>query len=358
MPLISTRKAILGLVKRRTILTSSFAALAAFALLVLAACGGSSDKSATPAVPTSSGNGGDGANGGPSGESGVLGVLPAGSEFVVGENHFVFGITNAEGTAPLGAQQAKAYFYDLSNPSQPKLVYSADATASQPGVGPITEHTHAGGQTHQHGGEDEARAGFYVDMNFAHAGKWGVAVEATTLDGKKGMSTVAFDVFDKPRIPAPGQPAIKSDNLTKADVPDIRQIDSGDPPNDMHDVKIKDAIANGRPMVIVFSTPAYCVSLFCGPVTDEVSELQDAYRDKVDFVHIEIWQDFEKKQFNPTAREWLMRQDGGLSEPFVYVVGKDGVIYDRWEGPVARNIMEPAIQAVADGKTFADRSRG
>ena len=62
---------------------------------------------------------------------------------------------------------------------------------------------------------------------------------------------------------------------------------------------------------------------------------------------------FDKKQLNATASEWLVRPDGGLSEPYVYVIDSKGTIYDRWEGPVARNIMEPAVKAVAEGKTFA-----
>jgi hypothetical protein len=147
-------------------------------------------------------------------------------------------------------------------------------------------------------------------------------------------------------------PAFKSDNLTAADVDDIRKIDSGDPPSDMHTVKIKDAIAAGRPLVVVFSTPAYCTSRFCGPVNQEVEALQEDYRDRVDFVHIEIWLDRQAEAINPTAREWLIRPDGRLIEPYVYVIGKDGIIYDRWEGPVARNIMEPAVEAVAAGEVY------
>lgn len=329
--------------KPRTTVRLALTAIAALALL-FAACGdgGDDDPPATATGDTLAP---------PPGEEGILGVQPAGAEFVVGKNHFVFGITNAQGTAPLGAESARAYFYDLST-GNPKLVYEADGVASQPGVGPETEHIHADGSVHKHGGEDERRAGFYVDVEFDHAGPWGVAISAKTLDGKVGQSSVAFTVYETDRIPAPGDPAPKSDNLTKADVANIHEIDSGDPPNDMHDVKIKDAIAAGRPMVIVFSTPAFCVSLFCGPVTNEVEELQDDYRDDVDFIHIEIWSDFQKQQLNPTAREWLVREDGGLSEPFVYVVGKDGVIFDRWEGPVARNIVEDAVKAVAAGETF------
>ena len=134
--------------------------------------------------------------------------------------------------------------------------------------------------------------------------------------------------------------------------PKISEIDSGDPSNDMHDVKIKDSIANGRPVVIVFSTPAFCASRFCGPVNEEVEDLHDKYTDTVDFVHIEIWRDITKQVLNVTAKEWLVRPDGGMSEPYVYVIDKTGTIYNRWEGPVARNIMEQSVQAVAAGATF------
>ena len=79
---------------------------------------------------------------------------------------------------------------------------------------------------------------------------------------------------------------------------------------------------------------------------------QKTYRDKVDFVHIEVWKNFDKQQLNDTAAEWLLRADGGLSEPYVYVIDSKGTIYDRWEGPVAANIMEPIVKAVSEGKTY------
>jgi hypothetical protein len=120
----------------------------------------------------------------------------------------------------------------------------------------------------------------------------------------------------------------------------------------MHDVKIKDAINAGRPLVIVFATPAFCTSRFCGPVTDEVSTLQNTYKDQVDFVHIEIWKDFANHQINPTAREWLSDKEGNITEPYVYLVDKNGVIYDRFGGPTAANLIESEVQALAAGKTF------
>jgi hypothetical protein len=232
-------------------------------------------------------------------------------------------------------------------------VASADAILSAPGVGDVVEHTHTDGETHTHGGEDDNRVVYFVAATFDKAGPWGVVVQATLPDGSKAESNVGFLVHEKSDLPVPGQKAHASDNLTKADVTDIKTIDSGDPPNDMHDVKIKDALANGRPLLIVFSTPAYCTSRFCGPVTEEMDILHDEYKDQVDFVHIEVWLDFNSQKLNPTAAEWLQRSDGGLSEPWVYLVGKDGVVYERWEGAASAALVEPELKAVAEGAVWA-----
>jgi hypothetical protein len=331
------------------LLPLALTALVAVPLLAASACGGDDNSSGkATAFPTSS----DPARNIPADQRNKINIVIAGADWHVGENNFVFGITDKQ-DEPQGGAKARATFYDLRDPKNPKPVQTMDAVQSAPGVGPKVTVTHANGETHTHGGEDENRVGYYVKVNFDHAGGWGVAVEAQLKDGTKAISSVGFDVTEKPAIIAPGQPALKSDNLTKKDVANISEIDSGTPPNDMHDVKIKDAIAAGRPLMVVFATPAYCTSRFCGPVTEEVESLQQKYKDKMDFVHIEIWRNFDKKELNPTAKEWLLRPDGALSEPYVYLIDSKGTIYDRWEGPVAGNIMEPEVQAVIGGKTYA-----
>lgn len=318
--------------------------------LVLVACGGGDSDDADPATPGSFPTSTDPARTIPRELLGKINVVAAGGDYFVGDNNFVFGITDAKDN-PQGGAKTRVTFYDLSQPGNPRPVGTYEAVQSAPGTEEV-RHTHASGEVHVHGGGDEDRVGYYVRVNFPHAGFWGVFVEAELKDGTKGARDMGFQVYEKAQFPAPGQKAIPSDNLTKADVADIAEIDSGSPPNDMHDIKIKDAIAKGRPLVIVFATPAYCTSRFCGPVTEEVESLYEDYKDRVDFVHIEIWRNFEKRELNPTVKEWLVQPNGGLTEPWVYVVGKDGVIYDRWEGPVARNIMEASVRAVAEGKVW------
>lgn len=305
--------------------------------LAAAACGGDDDEPAATGTTA------------PTGEPAAVGQI-AGGYMTVGVNNFVVGVT--DGVNPQSGAQVEITFFDNVNTPQQKERFRATPTQSAPGVGPAFVHIHAGGE-HIHGGEDENRAVYYARVTFDHPGAWGASIAATLEDGTTGITNVAFEVTDGAPVPLPGEPAIASDNLTTADVADISEIDSGTPPNDMHDVKIKDALAAGRPLVIVFSTPAYCTTQFCGPVNEEVEVLQDKYRDAVDFVHIEIWRDFTTKEFNPTAREWLVEPDGfSHVEPVVYIVDSKGIIYDRYEGPVAANILEPAVEAVASGKTF------
>ena len=312
------------------------------------ACGGG-DSKGSASSPTVFGTSSDPSRVIAPGKVKPVNIVMAGADWYVGQDNFVFGITNGK-DEPEGGATAVVTFYDLRG-KDPKPVAQGEAVASAPGVGPKVLSTHADGSQHYHGGEDDNRAGYYIRAAFDHAGFWGVSVEATLKDGTKGSDNFGFQVSEKSKMPSPGQKAAKSDNLTQKDVKDIKEIDSGQPANDMHAVKIKDSIAAGRPVVVVFSTPAFCTSRFCGPVTQEVEALQQVYRDKVDFVHIEIWRNFDKKEINPTAKEWLLQPDGSLSEPLVYVIDKNGTIFDRWEGPSARNIMEPQVKAVADGAT-------
>ncbi len=311
---------------------------------LLMACGGGGgeefDPSTSPSDPV------------PTEKLGKVNAIIAGSDWFVGANNFVVGVTDGR-DQPQGKAEVRIAFYDNVGTAQQKLRFTIDAEESAPGVGQTVEHIHAGGQKHSHGGQDEDRVGYFARVTFDHAGDWGASVEATLKDGTKGTSNVGFRVAEKSSIVAPGLPAPRSHNLVKSDVKNVSEIDSGVPPNDMHDVRIKDAIAAGRPVVVVFSTPAFCASRFCGPVNEEVEALREVHRQRVDFVHIEIWKNFDKGELNPTVGEWLVRPDGSLSEPFVFVVDSKGIVYDRFEGPVARNIMAASVRAVAEGQVFA-----
>jgi hypothetical protein len=180
--------------------------------------------------------------------------------------------------------------------------------------------------------------GIYVaeDVTFDRAGFWRVDI-AANVSGLGAISTsTTFGVTAEPALPAPGQPALKTDNLTigSKGVPpgaiDSRAADGGDVPDpELHRWTIADAIAQHRPAVVIFSTPVFCVSRFCGPVTDEVEQLAKRFSDRAVFIHVEIWRDYQKQAINQAAADWLYR-NGDLTEPWLYEIGADGTIVDRW----------------------------
>jgi hypothetical protein len=188
-------------------------------------------------------------------------------------------------------------------------------------------------------------------IKFDQAGFWQVDVIAKTKDGQL-QGSAAFPVSATAVFPAPGQKAIPSDSLTvnSTDVPQAA-IDSratgGNPIPDvaLHQLSIADALKQDKPLVIVFATPVFCISQFCGPVTDMIAGLQQQYGDKANFIHVEIWKDFQAKQINSAAQDWLYR-NGDLYEPWVFLVDKDGTIVNRWDNVATRDEVETALKAL------------
>ena len=46
---------------------------------------------------------------------------------------------------------------------------------------------------------------------------------------------------------------------------------------------------------------------------------------------------------NKAATDWLYRNDN-LNEPWVYLIGADGKIADRWDNVVTQVEIEPSLQ--------------
>ncbi len=197
------------------------------------------------------------------------------------------------------------------------------------------------------------RGVYAARFGFDRPGFWRVEVSARVA-GKERRGVAAFPVEDHHHLPAPGDAALDTTNLTLAstDVPraaiDSRAGTGGEVPDpELHSTTIAAALAAKRPAVVVFATPVYCVSRFCGPVTDLVDGLAKADADRASFVHVEIYKNFEAQndadRLNAAAADWLFRDDD-LSEPWVFVIGADGRIIARFDNVVTASELEPLIQ--------------
>jgi len=192
------------------------------------------------------------------------------------------------------------------------------------------------------------RGVYATTVAFDRAGIWQVQVTAS-IARRMQQASGAFMVASRHAIPAPGDAALPTQNHTlgASDVPpsaiDSRASDGTVPDPELHHSTIAAALATHRPIVAVFSTPVYCVSRFCGPVTDMVQELAHDYGDRASFVHVEIWRDFDKKEINKAAADWLLR-GGDLQEPWVFVVGADGKIVARFDNVTTCGELEPLLR--------------
>ncbi|MGH7540044.1 MAG: hypothetical protein ACRELC_03490, partial [Gemmatimonadota bacterium] len=191
-----------------------------------------------------------------------------------------------------------------------------------------------------------ASAGVYEaeDVTFDRAGVWRATVDVT-VDGVARELAAEFAVANESAIPAPGMEAPRTETLT-VDSKDVREgaIDStadggGDIPDpELHEVTIAEAIELGRPALVLFGTPAYCTSRFCGPEVTALQRLAAEHPDRAEYIHVEIWKDYraEPQVVNQGAADWLLRgteESPQMTEPWLYLIGPDGIIVERW-GPL------------------------
>jgi len=272
-------------------------------------------------------------------EPAPLQVLMTTSELVVGQNRFAFGLLKSN--ALLVDADVAVRVYDIRD-EDAKLVTEAPAPYRKLEVvengKPV--HIHPDGTRHVHSGTTDVRGIYVAQATFGRPGAWGVEVLVRQGDGSVEATRFSSTVLAVSPTPALGTSAPRSRNLIASEVSDLRQIDSSEPPDPrLHQTRIADAIAQGKPQVIVFATPKFCTSRVCGPVVDVVRTLLPAYSNRVVFTHQEIWQAGPPQQFSPTVEEWNLQ-----SEPWIFVVDGQGIIRAKFEGLTTRHELEEALK--------------
>lgn len=277
-------------------------------LLMVSGCSSNVAAPAATPIPPVTGT--------PNAEAGLQ-VLLANSRNVVGQNRFALGLVR-DGRS-LKDAQVHLKFFDLT---------SGDAIARQETDAPYF-------------GDNLGEAGVYVaHASFDKAGSWGVEVTVNENGRAPESKRIAFDVLARDPSPGIGDDAPRSKNPTLKDVNGDRSKISSAVEDDsiLHQISIADAVTNGKPTVILFATPRFCTTRTCGPSHQVVLGLARNYGDRVNFIHVEVYKNFDTFEVADAMREWNLE-----TEPWLFFVDRNGKIVDKYEGGITAKEIVPAL---------------
>ena len=201
----------------------------------------------------------------------------------------------------------------------------------------------------------DSKAIYTSYADFARAGRLGMEVTGHQAGKPDRTARMVFSVREKTDTPAIGAAAPASDTLTATDPAAIAAISTDtDPDPAMYALSVKDAIAAGKPFVLVFATPLFCTSGTCGPALDLVKQVMPDYVGRVNFIHVEPYQLQVTDGKTQPALDALGHPqpvqavlDWGLpTEPYVFVVDANGKVADKFEGMAYPDELTAALDAL------------
>ncbi|MBS1891824.1 MAG: hypothetical protein JST59_11055 [Actinobacteria bacterium] len=263
-------------------------------------------------------------------------IAPASQVFDTGEERYPFGVFTT------GQEQVE----DV----EVALYFAKDGKSKVTGPLPAkleTLQTKPAYRSQNGSGTGEAKSVYVVPkVDFPKNGSYLAIAMIKGPDGKLEASRMPSPVVGQyPKVPKVGERPPKIETLTAADVGnDLEKIDTRVPPDQMHKVNFADVLGK-KPIVLVFATPALCQSRVCGPVVDVAQQVADKFEPRADFIHQEIYNNNEISDgLRPQLKAFHLP-----TEPWTYLIDKQGVIKDRLSGAYGVDELEEAMRTILPG---------
>ena len=151
----------------------------------------------------------------------------------------------------------------------------------------------------------------------------------------------ALEVKPAAEEPVIGSMASRAPSPTKQNPLGVDPICTRQPPCPLHAVSLSDVIGTGRPVAVLFATPALCQTRYCGPVLDELLSVRKTFEDRVTFVHVEIYRSNRGVDLAPTVTAWNIQY-----EPWFFTVDGTGAIRGRLDSAFGRDEITPLLQSL------------
>jgi hypothetical protein len=190
--------------------------------------------------------------------------------------------------------------------------------------------------TYDRVGLPKGRGVYVTDATFATPGVW-------KAEARAGGQRIPFslEVNATPKAPVAGDMAPTAPSPTTTDTLGVDPICTRDPECPLHTVSISDVIGQGKPVVVLFATPARCQSQYCAPVLDEFLKVSEPLRERAHFVHVEIYKRATGTTLVPTVDAWDLP-----AEPAMFGIDTAGVVRSRLEGAFGGTEMQQEIDTL------------
>ena len=231
---------------------------------------------------------------------------------------------------------------------------TAEVTARYLGDGAATDGETA--QAVYHPWPYGIRGAYSTELTFDRPGPWRLDIAVADADFS-AQTTLPLEVVAQSPAPAVGSRPPLSRTRTLSEVAAIEHLTTDYTPDpDLYRLSVADAIQSQRPAVIVFASPAFCVSATCGPQVDAVSELKNTYRGQADFVHVEIYADpqaiqgdLAQAELAPAVEEWgFTALPHWFNESWVFILDGQGIVKQRFEGFATKDELETVLREVLE----------
>ncbi|GIV95495.1 MAG: thiol reductase thioredoxin [Herpetosiphonaceae bacterium] len=249
--------------------------------------------------------------------AGRLTPVIASSELTVGRNRFTLGLLREN--TPVEDATVHLRFFKIEGDTA-TLTEEADAPYYGYGL--------------------QGKGVYVAHPTFDRPGDWGVEVQARLPDGATQILRSRFTVQAEGRVPRVGEQAPSVPTPTEAQVADLKTITSDPQPDPrLYQISLDQALAQGRPVALIFATPGYCSSAVCGPDLDVIKQLADTYGGRIAFIHVEVYKDPLNRVLADPMVAWNLE-----TEPWLFLIDKQGIIRARYEGGITRQEVEPDVR--------------
>ena len=195
---------------------------------------------------------------------------------------------------------------------------------------------------------------FTTTVEYDSAGIWDFTANITLPDGTQNTADATTLVKEASATPAIGSVAPVIATKTGATPEELALITSdANPIPEMYAVSFDDALGTGDPVVISFSTPAWCTSQTCGPQVTTVDQVRQNHIGEAAFIHVELFDNPDVMRESgdpllgvetPAVEPWNLP-----SEPWTFIIDGNGLIAAKFEAYTTADELEEALAAVLAG---------